>query len=101
MITKEQENIVLENLEELLNTDSNTKPELKIQELGFDEYDTAEIMDSITSAVARFHFYKAGMKPRQFSGAYDNDRIFNKSLEILIGPKPSWKERIREWFKFK
>ena len=35
--------------------------------IGFCEEHTEQIMETITCANARFHFYKAGMKPKQFT----------------------------------
>ena len=101
MLTTEQENIVIEHLPKLLDQQSNEKPEVLLRKIGFCEEHTEQIMETITSANARFHFYKAGMKPKQFTGDFENDKIFNATLEILIGPKTNLKNRILNVLKLK
>ncbi|MDG4717323.1 hypothetical protein [Winogradskyella marincola] len=101
MLNLEQENIVIENLPKLLEEKTNQKPKDILKELGFCKEHTEIIMELITSANARFHFYKAGMKPKQFSGDFENDRIFNATLKVLIGPKPNLKNRVLKVLKLK
>ena len=101
MLTKEQENIVINNLPELMDEASPVKPEILLKKIGFCEEHTKQIMETITSANARFYFYKAGMKSNQFSGDFENDKIFNATLKILIGPKINLKNRILKILKLK
>ena len=101
MLSKEQEDVVIENLSVILDANSDISPKTKLENLGFCEEHTEQIMETITSANARFHFYKAGMKPKQFSGDYEIDRIFSATLKILIGPKPNLKNRILNILKLK
>lgn len=101
MLSKEQEDVVIGNLSEILDKDSNENPQIKLKSLGFCEEHTEEILELITSTNARFHFYKSGMKPKQFSGGFENNRIFSATLSQLIGPKPNLKDRILKLLKLK
>ena len=51
-------------------------------------------MELITSANARFSLYKTGMKSNQFSGYFDENRIFNETLNLLKRDKSSLKNRL-------
>jgi len=99
MLSKDQENIVIENLPRLLDIHSNESSEAILTEIGFCDEHTEEILGLITAANARFHFYKSGMKPKQFSGDFDSDRIFNATLNQLNGKKTTGTNKVLRLFK--
>ncbi|WP_203296721.1 hypothetical protein [Luteirhabdus pelagi] len=101
MLTREQENIVIENLPKLLNEEAVEMPHIMLKKIGFCEEHIEEVMEAITSANARFNFYKAGMKPKQFSGDYENDRIFKATLGLLMGPKTTLKNHVLKLLKLR
>ena len=78
------ESKIIALLPEIVDNGPNQKSRQLLHSIGLKNNQIEEVLQLVNDAAGRNYLYEKGMKPDQFSGFYETNRIFQEALKIFI-----------------